>query len=124
MKDKMSIKKSKKSKIGTIIYNHIINNKRGYLIVSILFFVGLIISVLFINNADNAQIEEINTYLNNLKEQVRIYENIDLFKLLKESIISNFIILLLLWFGASTITGIPIVYRNYCNKRIHYWLYN
>lgn len=101
---------NKKSKIGTILTNHIINNKRGYLIVIILFFIGLISGVFFINNAKDTKIEEINTYLNELVNKVRTYENIDLFDLLKQSVISNFIIVVLLWFGASTIIGIPVVY--------------
>lgn len=110
MRKRMSIIKEKKSKIGTILTNHIINNKRGYLIVTILFFIGLIIGVFFINNAKDTQIEEVNVYLNNLEIKVENYENIDLFNLFKQSLISNFIIILLLWFGASTIIGIPIVY--------------
>lgn len=110
----MSIEKGKrlkrKSKIGIILYNHILNNKRGYLIVTILFFIGLIIGVFFINNIENTQIEEINTYLNKLVNTIKAYENIDLFNLFKQSIISNIIIVILLWFGASTIIGIPLVY--------------
>lgn len=100
----------RKSKFGTILYNHIINNKRGYLIVTILFFIGLIIGVFFINNAKTSQIEEINNYLNEIVNNVKIYESIDYGNLLKQSLISNFIIIILLWFGASTIIGIPVVY--------------
>lgn len=103
-------KLKKRSKIGTILINHIINNKREYLIVTILFFIGLIIGVFFINNAQDSQIQEINTYLNELVSNIKTYENIDLFSLLKQSVISNFLVLILLWFGASTIIGIPIVY--------------
>lgn len=99
-----------KSKIGTILYNHIINNKRGYLIVTILFFIGVIIGVFLINNAQDTQIEELNTYLNKLINDIKTLEHIDLFDLLKESLFSNFIIIVLLWFGASTIIGVPIVY--------------
>lgn len=106
----MSRLKGKKSKFGTILYNHIINNKRGYLIVTILFFIGLIIGVFFINNAKTAQIDEINNYLNEIVSNVKLYENIDYGNLLKQSLISNFIIIILLWFGASTIIGIPVVY--------------
>lgn len=100
----------RKSKFGTILYNHIINNKRGYLIVTILFFIGLIIGVFFINNAKNSQIEEINNYLNEIVNNVKTYESIDYGNLLKQSLNSNFIIIILLWFGASTIIGIPVVY--------------
>ena len=108
---RLNLNKSKrKSKIGTVLYNHIINNKRGYFIVSILFFFGLIIGVLFINNSDDAKIQEINTYLNNMVNNIKNYENIDFASLLKQSVSSNFIMIILLWFGASTIIGIPIVY--------------
>lgn len=110
MRKRMSIIKNKKSKFGTIIYNHVNNNKRGYLIVTILFFIGLITGVLFINNTSDTKIQEINTYLNDLVNQVKTYQDIDLFGLFKQSTISNFIIITLLWFGASTIIGIPIVY--------------
>lgn len=106
----MSRLKGKKSKFGTILYNHILNNKRGYLIVTILFFIGLIIGVVFINNAKTTQIEEINNYLNEIVNNVKAYENIDYGNLLKQSLTSSFIIIILLWFGASTIIGIPVVY--------------
>lgn len=106
----MSKLKGKKSKFGTILYNHIVNNKRGYLILTILFFIGLIIGVFFINNAQDTQIEEINNYLNEIVNNVKSYASIDYGNLMKQSLTSNFIIIILLWFGASTIIGIPIVY--------------
>ncbi len=106
----MSKLKSKRSKFGTILYNHILNNKRGYLIVSILFFIGLMLGVFLINNTANTQIEEINQYLNTLVNQIKNYTNIDLLKLFKYAVFSNFMIIILLWFGASTIIGIPVVY--------------
>lgn len=108
---RLNINKSKKkSKIGMILYNHIINNKRGYFIVTILFFIGLIIGVLFINGINNTKIEEINIYLNNIVKNIKSYENINYGSLFKRSLSSNFIMIILLWFGASTIIGIPIVY--------------
>lgn len=106
----MSRIKGGKSKVGTIIYNHIINNKREYLIITILFFIGLITSVIFINNINIEKLNETNNYLIELVNNVKAYENIDLFKLLKSSIWNNIVITLILWFGASTIIGMPIVY--------------
>ena len=102
--------RKRKSKIRTTIYNHIINNKREYLIITILFFVGLIMSIIVFNNIDEDILEEINIYITTLFENIRNNENIDLLKILKNSIINNIIITSLLWFGASTIIGIPIVY--------------
>jgi len=106
----MSRLKKKNSKFRTIIYNHIINNKREYLTITILFFVGLIISIILFNNLSEKALGEINTYLNSLFNNIKNYENIDLLKILEESIVNNITITVLLWFGASTIIGIPIVY--------------
>ena len=100
----------RKSKIGTTIYNHIETNKREYLTVTILFFVGLIISIILFNNSNQEALGEINTYLTELFNNIKSYENIDFLKILKESVVHNVLITVLLWFGASTIIGIPIVY--------------
>lgn len=106
----MSRLKDRKSRIGTIIYNHIINNKREYLIITILFFIGIITSVIFINNVNIEKLDETNKYLTDLVDNIKVCENVDLFKLLKKSIWHNILITLILWFGASTIIGIPVVY--------------
>lgn len=103
-------KSKKQSKLGTILINHIINNKRGYLIVGILFFIGLIVGVFFVNSTDDLKLEEINSYFNNLIEKIKTSENINFLELFKSSVVSNFITIILLWFGASTIVGIPLVY--------------
>ena len=103
-------KQKRKSRIGMILYNHIKNNKRGYFIISILFFIGLIIGVLFVNNMNDTKMQEVNSYFSNMVNNIKSYENIDFVSLLKQSVSSNFIIIILLWFGASTIIGIPIVY--------------
>ena len=87
--------RGRKSKIGTIIYNHIINNKREYLTVTILFFIGLIISITIFNNSNEEIVAEISTYLNNLFNNIKNNENMDLFPILKESLIYNLTITLL-----------------------------
>lgn len=107
---KVSKLKKDKSKIGTIIYNYIINNEREFLIITILFFIGLFVGVIYINNINDSQIVEVNNFLNNLFSNMNEYHNIDLLNLLKKSLTSNLFIVLLLWFGASTIIGIPVVY--------------
>ena len=101
-------KLNRKSRIGDIVYNHIMNNKREYLIITILFFIGLIIGVFFINNLDDNQTQRIHTYFNELANNIN--ENIDFDSLFKKSILSNVLTIILLWFGASTIIGILVVY--------------
>ena len=108
---KLNINRLKrKSKIGNVLYNHIINNKRGYFIISILFFIGLILGVLVVYNINDTKIEEINNYFYNIVKNIKSYQNIDFESLFKQSVISNFIMVIVLWFGASTIIGILILY--------------
>lgn len=106
----MSRKIGKGSKIGSVLFNYINNNKREYLIVIILFFIGLIIGVLFVNNLNDTRVTEVNNYLSDLCNNIIEKNNINLFDIFKKSIKSNILIIFLLWFGASTIIGIPIVY--------------
>lgn len=122
---RLNINKSRtETKLGNVLYNHIINNKREYFIVSILFFIGLIIGILFINNINDTKIEEINTYLNNIVDNVKTYEKIDYGILLKKSVFSNFTTIVILWFGASTIVrNTSCIWFNF-NKRIFNRLYN
>ena len=47
--------RNRKSKLGIIINNHIINHKKEYLIVMILFLIGLVIGIMFVNNLNETQ---------------------------------------------------------------------
>ena len=89
-------KSKKQSRLGIILINHIMNNKRGYLIVGILFFIGLIVGVFFVNSIDDLKLEEINSYFNNLIEKIKTSENINFLELFKSSVVSNFITIILL----------------------------
>lgn len=103
-------RKKEKSRIGIIIYNHIINNKRNYIIATILFFMGLIVGIMFVNNTKEEQFIQIDNYIKSLINNIKNTEKIDYILLLKESIISNFILVIIILIASSTIIGIPIVY--------------
>lgn len=103
-------KKRGKSKFSGIIANHIINNKKNYLISALLFLVGLIIGIMFINNINDIQYKEISEYIQQLVTNIKSVEKINYIKLLKESFKSNFILVIVIWLASSTIIGIPIVY--------------
>lgn len=103
-------KKRGKSKFSGIIDNHIINNKKNYLISALLFLVGLIIGIIFINNINDIQYKEISEYIQKLVTNIKSVEKINYIKLLKESFKSNFILVIVIWLASSTIIGIPIVY--------------
>ena len=105
-------RKKRKSKIRAIIASHVINNKKDYIIAILLFLIGLMIGIMFINNVNEKQFTQIDEYLKNLVSNMKTIENINYIDLLKESVLSNTILIIIIWIASSTIIGIPIVYGN------------
>lgn len=108
-----------KSRIVTIISNHVKENIKNYLIVSIIFFIGISLAVIFINNMQSEAKEEISNYLNNFITSINGEYQIDKMQLLTNSIWKNVIFCITMWFAGSTVIGIPIVlglvaYRGFC----------
>lgn len=111
--------KRKYSKTKDVFIMHIRNNIKQYSIVMLLFLIGLILGIIFVNNSSQAQIEEITTYLGEFINSLKTNAQIDKASLLKEALISNFLLALSLWFVGSTVVGMPIVYaiityRGFC----------
>jgi len=101
--------KKKPRKINFLLF-HIKNNKKEYAIVSILFIIGIVIGVVFINNISKSGSSEISTYLNSFITSLKQSQNINDINLLKDSIMKNAVTAVLLWFMGSTVIGISIVY--------------
>ena len=105
----------KKTKKGTgvknIIYNHIANNIKEYIIIILIFIIGIIAGVIFVNNSSDTQKSEISTYISNFITSLKDSENtIDKTALLKDTIKNNILLAILLWFMGCTVVGVPIVY--------------
>lgn len=111
--------KRKESKLKQVIVQHIKNNLREYVIVLILFLIGLIFGIIFINNAGETQVNDITSYLGGFIDNIKNKIEINQFEVLKDALVSNFLLALILWFVGSTVIGIPIVYgivayRGFC----------
>ena len=111
--------KKKESRIKEILMSHIRNNIKEYAIVLILFLIGLIFGIVFVNNAQDSQIEEITSYFTEFVGNLKQDAKVDTQALLQESLLSNGLLALILWFVGSTVIGIPIVYgiiayRGFC----------
>lgn len=113
-------KQEKRSfKILDLVKEHIRKNIKEYLTVAIVFLIGIIIGVMFINNVDESQKTQITDYLGNFTNSLNTDYEIDTQGLLENSIISNLLLAISLWFIGSTVIGIPIVYviigiRGFC----------
>ena len=114
-------KKPKNSRhaIQNLIFEYIKENSKSYLILIIIFFIGLILGILFVNNSNETQANQISSYINNFINSVKENYQISSNTLLSTSIINNTCIAILLWFLGSTVIGVPLIYlvigyKGYC----------
>lgn len=111
--------KKKTFKIKSLIKEHVINNSREYLIFSLIFITGIFLGVLFVNNMQETQQNDITGYLNESINKMKDLEGFNNIILIKTSIGKNILLAILLWFFGTTIIGIPVVfgivlYRGFC----------
>lgn len=118
------MKKNKRIVIVQTIKEHIVNNKKEYIVVSILFVIGIFLGVFFINNVAEEPKTQITEYLNQFIEKMKNTENLDILQLLKTSIGQNIILAVSLWFFGTTIIGIPVVFGILIYRRILFGIYN
>lgn len=113
------MKKNKRRIFIQTIKEHVLNNKKEYIVVSILFVIGIFLGVFFINNVGQEPRTQITEYVNQFVEQLKNTESLNTVELLKTSIGQNIILAISLWFFGTTIIGIPVVfgivaYRGFC----------
>ena len=92
------------------VKEHVENNKKSYIIASVIFIIGVVIGVIFINQIEEETQNQIGSYINTFVECLNSDYEINKQELLRSSIISNMIFVFLIWFIGSTVIGIPIVY--------------
>ena len=106
-------------RVKETIKQHIMNNKKEYIIVTLLFIIWIFLGVFFVNNLDEIQKNEVQEYLNNFVEKMKQTENLDNISLLKTSIVQNVVLAVIIWFFGTTVIGIPVVFgilifRGFC----------
>lgn len=102
--------RKKTRSISYIILNHIVNNLKEYFSVVLIFFIGIIVGVIFINNSNENQILQIQDYINSFISDLKECGTIDRSALLLQTFFNNLYLILALWLAGSTVVGIPIVY--------------
>ena len=109
-------RKNNSYRIKNIILNYIKENIKTYLILLIIFFIGLILGVIFVDNAREPQANQISSYINNFINSIKENYQISTKDLLKETVINNVSIAVILWFLGSTVIGFPLIYVVICYK--------
>ena len=97
------MKKNKRLNIKNTIYQHITNNSKEYILVTLIFVIGIFLGVMFINNTQESQLSEITSYLNNFIDKLKNIEELNNIELLKTTIFENIILAIILWFFGTTV---------------------
>lgn len=92
-----------------VLKEYIKNNYKEYLLVCILFLIGLFIGVMIINYSNENIKIEIVKYISNFKDMYKKVENVDQIQLTIQSIKKNLLFAIILWIGGTTVIGLPIV---------------
>lgn len=116
---KTGINNKKRSKIVDTLIEFVKNNIKEYIIITLIFLIGIFLGVMFVNNLEEVQKNEIVTYVNTYIEAFKQTDSSNNIELLQNNIRDNIILSLLIWFIGSTIIGIPIVFgiiafRGFC----------
>ena len=72
--------------------------------------------MIFVDNASEPQANQISSYINNFINSIKENYQISTKDLLKETVINNVSIAVILWFLGSTVIGFPLIYVVICYK--------
>lgn len=111
--------KKKRNKIFDTLVELVRNNIKEYIIITLIFLIGIFLGVMFVNNLGEEQKAEIVSYVNTYVEAFKQNDSSSNITLLQNNIKDNIILTLIIWFIGSTIIGIPIVFgiiafRGFC----------
>lgn len=118
-REKGTIKKTRRSKIISILIDFIKNNIKEYFIISLIFLIGIFLGVMFTNNSTDQQKTEIVSYVNTYIEAFKQTTSEQNIELLQNNIKDNAVLSVIMWFVGSTVIGIPVIFgiilfRGFC----------
>ena len=89
--------------------HYVKNNYKEYLLISMLFIIGIFVGVMVINNCKDAQLNEITTYIKDFITKYKEIENINISSLIIESTKKNLLFAIILWLAGTTVIGMLVV---------------
>lgn len=106
-------------RIKNTIYQYVSNNLKEYILVLVIFLVGIFVGVMFINNSSEEQTSTVVEYVNEFIQKFKVTENLDKQSLIATSIKENITLAIIIWLAGTTIIGMPIVlgiilFRGFC----------
>ena len=103
-------KQEKKHRLEDVLINHLNDNFKQYILMCIIFTIGIIISVIIANNTQDILEKNGETTITNIIEELKNGYEIDNIALLKKIAVNHITYLAIMWFLGCSLIGIPIVY--------------
>lgn len=93
-----------------IILNYVTENFNKYLLVIVIFLIGIFTGVIVINNSSEETAFRTADYVTGFIQTLKNTEKINFSELLLSSVKRNFGLTVILWFAGTTVIGIPVVF--------------
>lgn len=98
------------SKIKTLVQTYLLENSKKYILVILVFLIGIFAGVIIVNNSSEETNIKIINYINEFIERFKLIEKIDSKELIMTSIKNNIMLACVLWFAGTTVIGILAVF--------------
>ena len=99
-----------------IIITHIQSNIKEYTIASIIFLIGILLGIVFVNNLNDVQTNDITAYITSSITALKDNNTLNQMQMLKENIKQDIFTVAILWIMGSTVIGLLLVYLIVCFK--------
>lgn len=96
--------------IKDIALTYLIDNSKKYILVTLIFIIGIFAGVMIVNNSSQDTINQISNYITEFIDNFKLTESVDSWELIMSSIKKNIVLALFLWFAGTTVIGIPVVF--------------
>ena len=93
-----------------VFINYVRENKACLAFLLLLFAIGVMLGIGFINDANEVQTAEIGSYVNSLKENIKVSDHINKTVVLKQSLKQNVTSVLIIWILGCTLLGSFLIY--------------
>ena len=103
-------KGERRNQIITVITDYVIHNLRQFLLIFIIFLIGIVLGVSYVNKLEGDSQTQVQNYIQNFIDVLKQGNaRIDRMSLAKQNLMENLGLVLLLWFAGSTVIGMPVV---------------
>lgn len=94
----------------SVFFYYVKNNKKNLIFLVLVFLIGIIAGITFINHAGEEPMQEISSYVNSLKDNIKASDHINKTVILMQSMKQNLIFVGVIWLLGCTLLGSFLIY--------------